>query len=80
MKKKILIIDDEVDFSQMVKVNLEAFGPYEVRVENKGAKGHEAAQEFRPDGNGDQGRDEETPQHDRRTSFRRQTRQIRSFE
>lgn len=47
--KKILIIDDEKDFTKLVKMNLEATGKYEVRVENKGALGFEAAKQFNPD-------------------------------
>mgnify|MGYP001611435038 CR=1 FL=1 len=48
-KKKILIIDDEVGFTQMVKLNLEATGEYVVRTENKGSGGLAAAKEFKPD-------------------------------
>ena len=48
-KKKILIIDDEEDFTKLVKMNLEATGKYEVKVENKGAIGFDAAKQFRPD-------------------------------
>jgi CheY-like chemotaxis protein len=49
VKKKILIIDDEKDFTQLVKMNLEATGEYEVQIENKGAAGLDAAKGFRPD-------------------------------
>ncbi len=48
-KKKILIIDDEVDFTKLVKMNLETTGKYEVNIENKGALGFEAAKQFKPD-------------------------------
>ena len=48
-KKKILVIDDEVAFARMVKLNLEDTGQYEVRVENRGSKGLAAAKEFMPD-------------------------------
>ncbi len=48
-KKKILIIDDEEKFTKYVKLNLEFKGKYEVRVENKGSRGLEAAKEFKPD-------------------------------
>ncbi|MGB2706498.1 MAG: response regulator [Candidatus Omnitrophota bacterium] len=48
-KKKILVIDDEEAFTEVVKFNLEETGKYEVRVENKGARGFDAAKEFRPD-------------------------------
>jgi DNA-binding response OmpR family regulator len=48
-KKKILLIDDEVSFTNIVRLNLEETGKYEVRVENKGSRGLAAAKEFKPD-------------------------------
>ncbi len=48
-KKRILIIDDEESFTQLVKLNLEARGKYEVRAENKGPLGLIAAKQFKPD-------------------------------
>ena len=48
-KKRILIIDDEVSFARMVKMNLEKTGSFEVRVENRAAAALPAAREFRPD-------------------------------
>jgi DNA-binding response OmpR family regulator len=48
-KKRILIIDDEVSFARMVKINLEKTGGFEVRVENRAAAALPAAREFRPD-------------------------------
>jgi len=48
-KKKILIIDDEEQFTKIVKLNLEHTGKYEVRTENRGALGLAAAKEFKPD-------------------------------
>lgn len=48
-KKKVLIIDDEESFTQMVKLNLEATGRYEVRAENKGSLGLDAVRSFKPD-------------------------------
>jgi len=48
-KKKILIIDDEVSFARMVKLNLEKTGGFEVRTENRAAAAVAAAREFRPD-------------------------------
>ncbi len=48
-KKKILIIDDEATFAQIVKLNLEESGEYEVKTENKGANGFAMAKEFRPE-------------------------------
>lgn len=49
VKKKILVVDDEKDFTGMVKLNLEATGKFEVRTENQGGKALSAAREFRPD-------------------------------
>ena len=50
MKKiKVLLVDDEEKFAQMVKINLEMTGAYEVRTESLGSKGLEAAREFGPD-------------------------------
>ncbi len=48
-RKKILIIDDEEKFTKFVKLNLELTGKYEVRVENNGSRGLEAAKAFNPD-------------------------------
>lgn len=47
-KKRVLIVDDEEDFAQIVKLNLEGTGKYIVRTETKGARGLPAALEFRP--------------------------------
>lgn len=49
MKKEILIIDDEVSFTEMVKLNLELGGKYSVKAEYRGQHGLEAAKEFQPD-------------------------------
>jgi len=49
MKKKILIVDDEENFTKLVKLNLEKTGEYEVKVENKGPQGLVTAKEFKPD-------------------------------
>jgi len=48
-KKKVLIIDDEKNFTDMVKLNLEETGRFTVRVENKGSSGYSAAKDFKPD-------------------------------
>lgn len=48
-KKKILIVDDEVSFARMVKLNLEKTGAFEVRAENKASYALAAAREFKPD-------------------------------
>ncbi|OGQ80800.1 MAG: hypothetical protein A3G40_07910 [Deltaproteobacteria bacterium RIFCSPLOWO2_12_FULL_57_22] len=47
--KKILIIDDNVDFSDLVRSKLQETGRYEVRVENQGSVGVDAARAFKPD-------------------------------
>lgn len=49
MKKRILIIDDDKGLTEMVKRNLEAFGNYEVSVENASTKAVATARDFRPD-------------------------------
>lgn len=48
-KKKILVIDDEERFTELIKLNLEGSGDYEVRTENRGKHGLQAALEFKPD-------------------------------
>ncbi len=48
-KKRVLIIDDEVSFIDIVKINLERTGNYTVRAEHNGTKGLAAAKEFKPD-------------------------------
>lgn len=48
-KKKILVVDDEVDFTKLMKMNLEETGKYTVRVENQGAQALAAAKAFQPD-------------------------------
>jgi len=48
-KKKILLIDDEANFTELVKLNLEETGMYEVRAENNGKDGIAATEEFKPD-------------------------------
>ena len=48
-KKRILIVDDEVPFTRMVKLNLEKTGAFEVRAENKATYAVAAAREFKPD-------------------------------
>lgn len=47
--KKILMIDDEVSFTDIVKLNLEGTGNYEVKTEFNGASGIETAKSFKPD-------------------------------
>jgi DNA-binding response OmpR family regulator len=48
-KKRILLIDDEVGFTRLFKLNLEQRPDYEVRVENWADRAVNAAREFRPD-------------------------------
>ena len=48
-KKRILVIDDEVGFTRLLRLNLEGTGLYEVREENRGMNGIHAAREFKPD-------------------------------
>ena len=48
-KKRILLIDDEPSFTRGVKVYLEKTGAYEVREENRGRFGLDAARQFNPD-------------------------------
>ena len=49
MRKKILIVDDEMTFGQLIKLNLEETEQYEVRVEIQGARAIVTARDFRPD-------------------------------
>src|ERR1043165_4191119 len=48
-KKKILLVDDEKSFTNLLKLNLEETGVYEVRVENWAEDAFAAAKEFKPD-------------------------------
>jgi len=48
-KKRILVVDDEVALTRMVKLNLERTSNYEVRTENEGPNAIAAAREFKPD-------------------------------
>jgi len=48
MKKRILIIDDEPDFIEMIQMRLEA-NDYDVISENDGASGIDRARDERPD-------------------------------
>ena len=48
-KKKILIVDDEVGITKLLKSALERSERYEVRCETEGLKAVFAAQSFRPD-------------------------------
>ena len=48
-KKRILLVDDEKSFTNLLKLNLEETGAYEVRVENWAEDAFTAAKEFKPD-------------------------------
>lgn len=48
-KTRVLLIDDEVMFTRLVRLNLERTGLYEVREENDGSKGYAATRDFKPD-------------------------------
>lgn len=48
-KKKILLVDDEKSLTNLLKLNLEETGDYEVRVENWPEDALAAAREFKPD-------------------------------
>ncbi len=49
MAKTILIIDDEVSITKMVKLNLEQTGKYKVETENKGLSTLATAKRCKPD-------------------------------
>ena len=48
-KKRILLIDDEPNVTQLLKVCIEKLGAYEVREENRGERALAAARAFKPD-------------------------------
>jgi len=48
-KKKILIVDDEMDFCHFVKLNLEKSGKYQVETAFTGAAGFAEAMRSKPD-------------------------------
>lgn len=48
-KKKVLVIDDEKLFSELIKSNLELTGKYEVETENKGENAIFSVKDFKPD-------------------------------
>ena len=49
MKKRILVVDDEPEFTSLLKMSLESHGYYEVREENDAGRARAAAREFDPD-------------------------------
>jgi two-component system, OmpR family, response regulator len=48
-RKRILVLDDDVSMTRLLKLHLDNTGRYEVRVENHGSRALSAALEFRPD-------------------------------
>ena len=48
-KKRILLIDDEVAFTVLLKANLEAAGSYHVMVQNDSTQALMTARNFKPD-------------------------------
>lgn len=48
-KKKILIIDDEVNFTKLAKLNLEQTGEYDIVTENMGANALNTIRWTKPD-------------------------------
>ena len=49
MKTRILVVDDEPDFTSLLKLTLESVGYYEVQEENDSTRAVSAAREFGPD-------------------------------
>jgi CheY-like chemotaxis protein len=49
VKKKILLVDDEVTFTRMTKLNLDRIGDYETHVVNDSRMALETAKEIVPD-------------------------------
>jgi CheY-like chemotaxis protein len=47
-KKRILVVDDEVGFTRLLKITLEHTGRYEVMEVNDGLQAHASARQFRP--------------------------------
>lgn len=48
-KRKILMIDDETDYTNITKIYLEDAGDFEVHVVNRGTEGYSAAKRIFPD-------------------------------
>lgn len=49
MKKKVLVVDDEKSFTNLLKLNLEQTGNYDVSVVNWSEDALSTAREFKPD-------------------------------
>ena len=48
-KKRILVVDDEITTTRLLKLNLEKTGVYEVLEENQGTNALNSARAFQPD-------------------------------
>lgn len=48
-KKKVLVVDDEVSLTRLLKLNLEKTGRFEVMEENRGTHVISVARNFKPD-------------------------------
>lgn len=48
VKTRILLIDDEADFAELLQRHLEGLGPYDVRTESRGSQVVAVAREFQP--------------------------------
>ena len=49
MKKRILVVDDEVALTRMIRLNLERTGRFVVREENQGSEALHTIRAFKPD-------------------------------
>lgn len=49
MARKILLIDDEVGFTQLLKMNLERASDFEVEIQNDSTQALATARRFKPD-------------------------------
>ncbi|NRB76001.1 MAG: response regulator [Verrucomicrobiales bacterium] len=49
MSKKVLLVDDEAGFTELLKMNLEKSGDYEVQIENDPTQALGTARRFQPD-------------------------------
>jgi len=47
-KKRILLVDDDLAFTRMMKLNLERNGTFDIRIENSGSRAVATAKEFMP--------------------------------
>jgi CheY-like chemotaxis protein len=48
-KRKILVVDDDVRITRMLKLRLEKTGKYEVKTENQGSNALNVVRDYRPD-------------------------------